>query len=374
MRKHLIIFLTLIFGFLLFATSLLAVSDEATTHRQLDQFQGTPPLHVKFKPDTSSPTGYSPAQVRTAYNLPLTGGTGTIAIIDAYGYSSASNDLNKFSAQFSLPVANFEKHMMANSLRNNSGWDLEQALDIEWAHAIAPNAKILLVEAKSASGTDLLNAVNYARNRSDVVAISMSWGGNEFSGESSYDGYFTSPYGASFFASSGDNGTGAQWPAVSPNITGVGGTTLPLNSSGNLTGPETAWSGSGGGLSAYEAEPTYQTTFGVLSTNGFRAVPDVSYDADPNTGVSVYDSISYNGQSGWFTVGGTSAGSPQWAAIKSLGGTAINSTLYPDATKSYTTYFRDIISGTNGTCGFYCTAQKGYDYVTGLGSPVTTNY
>ncbi len=318
---------------------------------------------------TSSPTGLSPTQIRTAYNLPSTGGTGTIAIIDAYDDPAVENDLSVFSSQFGLPLpnsTNFEKHMMASRIRTDSGWALEISLDVQWAHAIAPNAKILLVEARSARLTDLLAAVDYARNRPDVVAISMSWGASEFSSESAYDSYLTSAYGAIFFASSGDSGAGVIWPSASPNVVAVGGTTLTL-SDGSVS--ETAWSGSGGGLSVYEAEPSYQTTYGVSGTSGKRAVPDVSYDANPNTGVSVYDSTRYNGATGWWQVGGTSVGAPQWAAIQSLGLSVSNNNLYQDAKSAYSSYFRDITSGSNGY-----PATVGYDLVTGLGSPLTTNY
>jgi len=325
-------------------------------------------FHVR-RAASSGPTGLSPAQIQAAYNLPSTGGTGTIAIIDAYDDPTVQNDLSVFSSQFGLPAVNntnFEKHMMSSRISANSGWALEISLDVQWAHAIAPNAKILLVEAKSASLTDLLAAVDYARSRPDVVAVSMSWGASEFSTESSYDSHFTSNYGAIFFASSGDSGAGVIWPSTSPNVVAVGGTTLTF--SGALVS-ETAWSGSGGGLSKYESEPSYQTTYGVSGANGKRAVPDVSYDADPNSGVSVYDSTPYSGATGWWQVGGTSAGAPQWAAIQSLGLSVSNNNLYQDALASYASYFRDIISGSNGY-----SATTGYDLVTGLGSPLTTNY
>jgi subtilase family serine protease len=258
---------------------------------------------------------------------------------------------------------------MSSGIPTDGGWALEISLDVQWAHAVAPDAKILLVEATSNSGTNLLAAVNYARSRSDVVAISMSWGGSEFSGESSYDSYFTSSYGATFFASSGDYGAGVLWPAVSANVIGVGGTTLTFKADGSVAS-ETGWSGSGGGISAYVTEPGYQATYGVPGANGKRAVPDVSYDADPNSGVSVYDSTSYYGSVGWWQVGGTSAGAPQWAAIQSLGLSANNNNFYQDAkSASYSSYFRDITSGSNGY-----PAKTGYDLVTGLGSPFTTNY
>ena len=364
----------------LIASSLGAMS-LAFAKQPLDGFEAHPPIHVKgegkLPSQIGTPHGLSPANVRSAYNLPSGGGTGTIAIIDAFDAPNIQNDLNTFSAQYGLPTctttACFEKHEMAPRLKSDSGWALEASLDTQWAHAIAPGAKILLVEARSANGSDLLAAVDYARTQPGVVAVSMSWGGNEFAGESSSDSHFTSTSGIVFFASSGDSGAGVQWPAVSANVVGVGGTTLSL--SNGVVVSETAWSGSGGGVSKYEAQPGYQAAYGVPQANGFRAVPDVSYNADPNTGVSVYDSTSYQGTRGWFVIGGTSAGAPQWAAVKALGTTASNANLYQDAaTANYGTYFRDITSGTNGTCGFYCTAQPTYDYVTGLGSPLTVNF
>jgi subtilase family serine protease len=326
--------------------------------------------HLKPGAATLVATGLSPTDVRGAYGLPSSGGSGTIAIIDAYDNPNAQNDLDTFSAAFGLPLTNtgyFTKHKMASSIRADSGWGLEIALDIQWAHAIAPDAKILLVEAASNSLADLLGAVNYARGLSDVVAISMSWGANEFRSETSYDSYFTSSYGATFFASSGDSGAGVIWPAASPNVVAVGGTTLTLNSDGTVAS-ETAWSGSGGGVSSWETEPTYQSTYGITGSNNHRGVPDVSYDANPNTGVSVYDSYGYGG---WLVVGGTSAGAPQWAAIQSLGHSSSNINFYADAkSASYSSYFRDITSGTNGKY----LAAGGYDYVTGLGSPLTVNF
>jgi subtilase family serine protease len=264
--------------------------------------------------------------------------------------------------------------MMASRISSNSGWELETSLDVEWAHAIAPGAKILLIEAHSASGSDLLNAINYAKTRTDIVAVSMSWGSNEFSTEASYDGDFTNSIKAPYFAAAGDSGSGVEWPAVSSNVIGVGGTTLTLNPDNTLN-TETAWKGSGGGVSAFEKVPTYQSADGFKFGNGMRTVPDVSYDADPNTGVSVYDSQSYYGQSGWFQVGGTSEGAPQWAAIQALGKTISSTQLYADSKLSIaSSFFRDIKGGSNGTCGAICTANTGYDTVTGLGSPVTTKF
>ena len=354
---------------------------------KLDEFQAHPPIHVREggKPSgggggggvtNPTPRGLTPAQIRSAYGLPTTGGYGTIAIIDAYDDPKAEADLNTFSAQYGLPSCTasngcFQKHMMGAKVRGNQGWGLEIALDVEWAHATAPDAKILLVEAKSSSGTDLLAAVDYARARADVVAVSMSWGGGEFSSEASYDGSFTSAYGATFFAASGDSGTGASWPASSPNVTSVGGTTLAFNPDGSLAS-ETAWSGSGGGISAYQPLPSYQAAYGL--SYGGRAIPDVSANADPASGYSVYDSYGYNGQTGWFQVGGTSGSTPFMAGIKSLELSADNAKFYQDAAADYGAYFRDVTSGANGSCGALCTASAGYDAVTGLGVPATTTF
>ncbi|HXX88051.1 MAG TPA: hypothetical protein VEH86_06375 [Candidatus Acidoferrum sp.] len=314
------------------------------------------------------PDPLSPSQIIGAYNLnSATGGAGTtIAIVDAYDDPTIANDLATFSSNFGLPAANFIEKKMSTTISVDSGWALEISLDVEWAHAIAPNATILLVEATSNSLSDLLAAVSYATSYTGVKAVSMSWGGSEFSTETAYDSYFTAP-GITFFASSGDSGAGVIWPSSSPNVVGVGGTTLNLNSNGAVTS-ETAWSGSGGGVSAYEAMPSFQTSYGLTYTA--RAVPDVSYDADPNTGVYVYDSTPYQGSAGWWDVGGTSAGAPQWAAIQALGLSAGNNNFYQDAASSaYASYFRDITSGSNGY-----TAGTGYDLVTGLGSPVTTSF
>ena len=213
---------------------------------------------------------------------------------------------------------------------SNIDWQLEACLDVEWAHAIAPNATILLVEATSASDSDLLSAVDYATSQPGVVAVSMSWGNNEFSSEpsSSFEDHFNKP-GITFFASSGDDGTNVMWPAASANVVSVGGTTLNLNSAGKVIS-ETAWGNSSGGVSNYVAKPIFQTNFGLTYPN--RAVPDVSYNGDANTGVSVYNGT-------WWKVGGTSAGAPQWAAIHALGLSATNTNLYARAKSVYSTYF-----------------------------------
>jgi subtilase family serine protease len=336
----------------------------------LSTFSAVPPIHIHHH-SVSGPAGLTPTQVKAAYQL-SGNGSGTIAIVDAYDDPRAQSDLNTFSNTYSLPQCAgtcFTKHEMSAFTFSNSSWALEESLDVEWAHAIAPGAKILLVEAKSSSGNDLINAVNWAKAQPGVVAVSMSWGGSEFAGENSYDADF-SKSGVDFFAAAGDSGAGVEWPAVSPNVIGVGGTTLNLK--GNTVLSEIAWSGSGGGISAYEPRPSYQTGF---VSGSFRGVPDVSYDADPNTGFPVYDSVMYSGYTGWWQVGGTSAGTIQWAAIRALAGSSLTSSkLYSDASSNLSHYFRDIVAGTNGNCNFVCQASTGYDYVTGLGSPITTSF
>ena len=274
---------------------------------------------------------------------------------------------------------------MALLIKTDSGWDMETALDSEWAHAIAPKAKILIVEAVNDGGTELMKAVDYASSRSDVVSISMSWGGDEFKGETKLDSHFISKNGkASYFASSGDDGAGASWPAASSNVISVGGTSLHLIETKSKAGKisirlnsETAWNGSGGGVSSYESAPAYQKDYSIPRSNGMRAIPDVSFAADPMYGFSVYhnDKGVSGKNSGWNVVGGTSAGAPQWAAINSLGKGITLNTLYKDKdSASNSAFFRDIVSGKNGSCAYYCTARKRYDYVTGLGSPVTWKF
>jgi subtilase family serine protease len=328
-----------------------------------------PPIH--FQPYlTASPTGYSVAQVRHAYGFDQIAATGAgqvIAIVDAFGSSTIQNDLAVFSAKYGLPAAKLNIYYPQGKVhRTDSGWALETSLDVEWAHAVAPNATIALIVAKSASLTDLLNAVDYAVSIG-AKQVSMSWGANEFSSEATYDSHFNKP-GVTFLASSGDSGAGVSWPAVSPSVVGVGGTALYVDASGNVSN-ETAWAGSGGGTSAYIARPAYQNGW---NSSAKRGVPDVSYNADPNTGVSVYIG-NYNGAAGWVTVGGTSAGAPQWAGLLALvnsGRTQSLSSadvqLYAVATGNYAANYRDITSGNNG--GF--NAGLLYDLVTGLGSPI----
>jgi subtilase family serine protease len=312
----------------------------------------------------STPAGLSPATVKKVYNFTtsLSAGAGkTIAIVDAYDDPAAASDLAVFSSQFGIPCNNCLTKVNqtggSSYPRTNSGWALEISLDIQWAHAIAPGANILLVEANSNSFSDLLAAEDYAKTHAQYV--SNSWGGNEFSGETGYDSHF-SQSGVSFFVSSGDSGLPAEYPSASPNVISVGGTTLNF-SGGNLTS-ETGWSGGGGGCSAYENATSAQSGFSgysQASCGGKRATPDVSLDADPNSGVAVYDSTRYSGRAGWWVVGGTSASSPMWAGRSAVLGSVVNSATVYGSTISY----RDITSGNNGA-----PCLTGFDLCSGRGS------
>jgi subtilase family serine protease len=318
---------------------------------------------------TSGPNGYSPIQFQTAYGLPsVTSGSGqTIGIVDAYDDPNIAKDLAVFSSQYGLPpctTANqcFEKVNQTGGTRYpraNSGWALEISLDVEIAHALCPNCKILLVEASSSTYTNLLAAEDYARAHATVV--SNSWGGGEFSGEISYDSHFSGT-GVPITFSSGDGGYGVEYPAASRYVTAVGGTTLTLTSS-NARSSETVWSGAGSGCSAYEPKPIWQLDPGCSN----RTVADVAADADPNTGAAIYDSVSYFGQSGWLQVGGTSLASPIIAASYALG------TTYASNPYNLSSHLFDVISGSNGSCGtsnaYLCTGEVGYDGPTGNGTP-----
>ena len=305
-----------------------------------------PPGSRPIEPDGGgeSPGGYTPQEIQTAYGVnsirfgSITGdGAGqTIAIVDAYDDpglvdSAASDfstsDLAQFDQAFGL--ADPPSFTKVNQNGDTSGlpgtdpagagsssgnWEYEEAMDVEWAHALAPAASIVLVEADSNSFSDLTSAITIAANLPGVSVVSLSWGSSEFSGESFWDSDFETPtghQGVTFVAASGDGGSPGIYPASSPNVVAAGGTTLRLGSGGSYQG-ETAWSGSGGGVSADENEPAYQD--GVQST-GFRTTPDVAFVADRSTGVAVYDSYDNTGGGPWNEMGGTSLAAPGWAAL-----------------------------------------------------------
>jgi len=328
------------------------------------------------KTTSALPNGYGPAQFRGAYNLPLSAARSqTIAIVTAYDSPNIEEDLKTYSKTFSLPNCTssngcFRKVNGAGKKAplpsRNALWALETSLDVEVAHAICPNCKILLVESASSSVNDLVAAVDTAA-RLGADVISNSWVVKEFRGETSLDWHFNRP-GIAITAASGDTGYGVNWPAASPNVTAVGGTTLDLDNT-NARARESAWENGGSGCSAYESKPAWQSDSGCKK----RTVPDVAAVANPDTGAAVYDSYGYSGRSGWFRVGGTSLAAPIVAAIYALAGNAdtVVSGSYPYA---HASSLFDVKEGTNGTCGsgYLCNSVAGYDGPTGLGTPSGT--
>jgi len=364
---------------------------ESAGHSPGEWFHSHTHLRVLVAADatTSSTAQFNvPATIRSAYSLPSTGGSGAIAIVDSYHYPTALQDFNAFSRQFGLPqetstnvLASGNKNFQvvyATGVKPLSGgnfissWNLEEALDIEWAHAIAPNAKIYLVEAASDSLPDLNYAVQVASRLAGVKEVSMSWGGGEMPAEVQwYDTLFTT-YGVVYFAAGGDTSAQVEYPSVSPNVISCGGTSLNRNNSGTLLS-ETGWANTGCGLSMYEPRPIFQNVISSIVGNR-RGANDLSFDADPNTGVYVYDSTPLWGESGWWIVGGTSLSSPCLAGVVNLAATAGNgfanntqaeqSRLYGNLKNA--NVFRDITTGTDGTRK----SAVGWDFITGVGSPI----
>jgi subtilase family serine protease len=344
----------------------------------LDQ-QAHRPFQQQVTPDSSQPFGYTPLQLRHAYGFDqiLNQGDGqVIGIVDAFDDPSVESDLAVFDSAFNLPACTTANGCLtvvfASGVRpiTNASWSAETSLDVQWAHAIAPNAKILLVEAKNGTMGALLGAVPIAvKNGANIV--SMSWGSaSEFSLQTLLDQFLFNNPAVTYLAASGDSGHNQfGYPAASPLVVAVGGTTLKLDTDGNILS-ETAWFGSGGGVSKFYPAPAYQNGF---QTSGFRGIPDISYNANPVTGVPVFDSQRGN----WIEVGGTSASTPQWAALAAIansmratqGKSAIGS-YFLNAVYSNPQDLLDITKGVNGFCGSLCMAGTGYDFVTGLGTPM----
>jgi subtilase family serine protease len=347
-------------------------------------------------------TGLTPAQVRHAYGFDQipglaadydhTAGSGqTIAVVMAGDHPAIASDLHVFDQAFGLPDPAFVKLNQKGSATGpwpavNASWAGEIALDVEWAHAIAPAATVVLVEANSANLADLVAAIDTARKYPGVSVVSMSWGLLQGRGMDAYESYFTTPAGhtpVTFVAATLDNGqaypSNLYWPAVSPHVLAVGGTSLTTLDAAGTYGSEAGWGPSTGGLSAYFAQPAYQKGV-VTQTTRYRAVPDVSYHAANSVaGFAVYDSIPVNGQSGWVNAYGDSAGAPQWAALVALadqqraaagqpaldGAGQVLPGLYALAKVSTPTYYHEITTGANKKYQ----AGPGYDLVTGIGTP-----
>jgi hypothetical protein len=371
------------------------ISDSADTIDRSTP-SATPPIELggNRRPNffNSTVVGLTPDQVRHAYGidtLGLTGAGQTIAIVDAFDAPTVRRDLETFSTTFGLPAItkdNFQVYYATKQRPNyDAGWAGETSLDVEWAHAIAPDAKIILVEANSNANEDLYKAVDRAVELLGPAGgvVSMSWGGIETFLDPLRELHFNNANtsNVSFFAATGDFGAMAGSPAVSPNVTAVGGTYIQVDASGNMLIPEQGWTGSGGGVSTVFPRPPYQegTTLNGGDLGNRRSVPDVAFLADPRSGVAVFDSSpDVTGFSGWQPVGGTSLACPMWAAYTALVnqkraseglgviGSSMNTALYQAAATptAYAANYNDITSGTNGF-----SAMRGYDLVTGLGTP-----
>jgi len=313
--------------------------------------------------------------LQAAYGTaPASGGSGRlVAIVDKGDDPNLEADLNTYRAQFGLPsctTANgcFRKVNQTGGTTypaTDASWAQETSLDVDMVSANCPNCRILVVETNSASFSDLAAGVNTAASLG-AVAISNSYGGNESSSETSIAPSYNHP-GIAITASNGDSGYGSQSPAAFNTLTAVGGTSLKTAT--NARGwTETVWSGSGSGCSAYISKPSWQHDAGCSR----RMIGDVAYIGDPYTGVAVYDSLPYNGSSGWMIFGGTSVGAPAIAAIYALAGNTVSDASYA---YSHTSSLNDVTSGTNGRCRrtpYFCTAEVGYDGPTGFGTPSGT--
>jgi len=365
-----------------------AVAGELRSHRHASACSAPLPEHaachvvvdvdvsVPLITSASSPPGYSPADLRAAYGLPpAPAGAGrTVAIVDAYDLPTAQADLDTYRAQFGLPRCGAGCFTTVNQDGGTvlppaePGWGQEIALDLDMVSAACPSCSILLVEASSTSMTDLGAAVNTAV-RLGAVAVSNSYGGPESTSSSTYDTDFFHHPGVAITASSGDSGYGVSYPAASPYVTAVGGTSLTRDSS-TRGFTERAWNGSGSGCSAYITKPSWQHDTACSR----RTVADVAAVADPATGVAVYDSTPSNNQSGWMVAGGTSIGAPLVAATYALATSPPPRSSTPASfAYSHPSSLHDVTGGSNASCGTYlCTAGSGYDGPTGLGTPFGT--
>jgi subtilase family serine protease len=320
----------------------------------------------------SAPTGYGPADLKSAYHLPDAAGTGTIAIVDAFGYPTAEADLAAYRTQYGLPACTVASGCLTVLNQRGdttplptpvAGWAVETALDLDMASAACPACKLLLVEGDDPSLGSLSTAVDTAVAHGAAV-VSNSYGAGEFTGMDAYAGHYSHP-GVPILVSSGDNGFGrAAFPAVLDSVIAVGGTSLTR--ADNARGwTEQAWSGAGSGCSAWIDKPAWQHD----PNCDMRTTADISAVADPRTGVAVYDTFGLGDQAGWLVVGGTSAASPFVAGVIALSGHAGTVT----AQKLYAEpgAFFDATGGSNGYCGgdYLCTGLPGYDAPTGLGSP-----
>jgi kumamolisin len=324
-------------------------------------------------------TGCNPNSV-TAVS---TKGSRAVALVDAYDYPTALTDLQTFSTQFGLPAPVLQV-VYATAAGACTGpvpppaapqnWEGEEALDLQMAHAMAPHAKVILVEAQSSSNTDLLGAVACANTLVSTAGggeVSMSWGEAEFSGQTANDTYFSTA-NIVYFASTGDS-PGVSWPSTSKKVVAVGGTSISRAVDSFNFEHHSTWGEAGGGMSTQVAIPSYQNSISAI-VGANRGVPDVAADANPDTGVWVYDSNPDTGI-GWYVYGGTSVASPLLAGIVNAMGSFRASThaelraIYGAKDASPTL---DFTIPTTGYCGLYAsyTVDTAWNFCAGVGTPM----
>lgn len=343
--------------------------------------------HKGLRQAEDTPQGFGPTDLRAAYGLPADGGAGrTIAIVDAYDNPDAEADLAVYRAQFGLPPCTTANGCLTKTDQrggNNypapdTGWASEISLDLDMVSAVAPEARILLIEADRPTVEDLGAAVDQAVALG-AGYVSNSYGSNylffpEDPAETAADAHYDHP-GVAIVASSGDTRYGVAYPAASPHVTSVGGTTLTEDAGTSRGWAESVWdhdgSGTGSGCSLYEPKPAFQQDTGCPG----RTVADVSAVADPATGVAVYDTFGQAG--GWGVAGGTSASAPIITGVYANAGTPVAGTYpntYPYASGS-SAGLHDVTAGSNGKCSpsYLCAAGPGYDGPTGLGTPAGLN-
>lgn len=336
------------------------------------------PINGKMNPSlTSAPSGYGPADLQSAYKTPSTGGSATIAIVDSGGYTNAEADLAVYRKQFGLPdcttLNGCFKKLNQNGVqgsypRDDNGWAQESALDLDMASAMCPGCKLILVEANSATLSNLAAAVRTAAATGALV-ISNSYGGSE-SGTSTYASAYNQP-GKAVTVSTGDSGYGVQFPASAPTVIAVGGTHL-VRASNTRGWTETAWSSGGSGCSTVYAKPKLSGASTSFETDALctkRMEADISAVGDPNTGVAVYG--PNHSRSQWMVFGGTSVSAPLIGGIYGIVNSGPGDAHKIWANLGNASTINDVTSGTNGSCSgtYYCTAGSGYDGPTGVGTP-----
>jgi subtilase family serine protease len=321
-----------------------------------------------------TPSGYGPPDLKSAYKLPTSTTTATVAIVDAFDDPSAESDLATYRAQYGLSACTtangcFRKvnqNGQASPLpQSDTGWAGEISLDLDAVSATCPTCHILLVEANDPSN-NLYTAVDTARTLG-AKYISMSWGGSEDGTENSFDSQFFNHTGIVYTASSGDSGfaAGVIYPSTSQYVVSVGGTTLNRATGTTRGWTESVWSGAGSGCSSDVTKPAFQSGISACTR---RADTDVSADADPNTGLAVYQTF---GGTGWSVYGGTSASAPQIAAVYALAGTPGAGDRPASYPYSHASSLFDVTTGSNGSCSptVLCRGGAGWDGPTGVGTP-----